>query len=231
VEVDDVRPLYEGDAEETSLLVAVLKYLSAMPRLSLLLAAASLLIALAANAQTAVPWVPRMQTLSAQLSVTASLASEQDLGRRARRLQTRAERSLTRFGVSLANAGTLWLWVLLSAAIFLVTTALASVADLRLLDMRRQRLRAQLSYVTSGVRLFFRVLRDRRTPMLARLPVILGLCYWLIPQDLISDVPVLPGFIDDVVVAIASAKTFLYLCPDAVVARHAQSLAVKAEAN
>lgn len=210
-------------------MIACSKYLAAMPRPWWVLA--MVLLAFTATSHAADRAPVRGSAWTGSVLVSVSLSSEQDLGRRAKRLQTRAERSLTRFGISLANAGTLWLWLLFSAAVFMVTTAVASAADLRLFDLRRQRFGSMVNYLTSGVRLFFRVLADRRTPMLARLPVVIGLCYWLIPEDLISDVPIVPGFIDDVIVAIASAKTFLYLCPDSVVARHAQSLAVKAEAT
>jgi uncharacterized membrane protein YkvA (DUF1232 family) len=69
--------------------------------------------------------------------------------------------------------------------------------------------------------MFFRLVVDRRTPYLARFLLAAGLLYWLIPTDLIPDSPWLPGFIDDLVIAILVAKVFVYLCPDVVLARHA----------
>jgi uncharacterized membrane protein YkvA (DUF1232 family) len=161
--------------------------------------------------------------------VGAGAAEAQDVGRYTRRLQKRAERSLGRFGMSLTMAALLWLWLIGSTGVFLLTSAVASVADVRMLDLRRGRLRLIGKDIRIGVRLFFRVLRDRRTPMLARLPLLAALAYWLLPVDLISDTPILPGFVDDLVIAIAGAKTFLYLCPDGVVTGHAQAVAAETQ--
>lgn len=168
--------------------------------------------------------------IGAPAFAAASSGAHQDIGRYAKRLQARAENSIGRFGTTLATAGVVWLWLIGSTVLFLLTAAVASVVDLRMVDMRHPALRKLGSELMSGGRLFFRVLRDRRTPLLARLPLVLGLMYWLMPSDLISDTALLPGFLDDLVMAIAGAKAFLYLCPDAVVARHAQNLAAEASA-
>jgi uncharacterized membrane protein YkvA (DUF1232 family) len=153
------------------------------------------------------------------------LAAQQPAGRYLKRLQTRAERSLGRFGTSLAAAALLWLWLMGTTAVFLVSAAVASVIDVRMLDLRPERLRHLRRDLFVGVRLFFRVLRDRGTPVAARIPLLLALGYWLVPFDLIADTPVFPGFLDDLLIAIAGAKAFLYLCPDSVVVRNAQAIA------
>jgi len=141
-----------------------------------------------------------------------------------RRLQARTENTLTRFGRFLADTGVLWLWMIGSAVIFLLVTAVASVADLRMFNRRPHRLKGLWDELRFTTRLFFRVLIDRRTPMVARLPVALGLCYWLVPLDLIADTTVFPGFIDDFTFAILGARAFTYFCPESVIVRNAQNL-------
>lgn len=160
-----------------------------------------------------------------EISASGLYGAEQPAGRYLKRLQARAERSLGRFGTSLAAAALLWLWLMGATAVFLVSSAVASVVDVRMLDLRPERLRHLRHDLAVGVRLFFRVLRDRRTPLVARLPLLLALGYWLVPFDLIVDSPVFPGFLDDLLFAIAGAKAFLYLCPDAVVLQNAQAIA------
>ena len=72
--------------------------------------------------------------------------------------------------------------------------------------------------------------RDRHTPNYARLVLAGGLAYWLLPMDLISDDTIVPGFLEDIVVAVVSAKWFVYLCPDGVIARHARGVRESEEA-
>ncbi len=89
------------------------------------------------------------------------------------RLQARSSRSLARLGFALYSAATLWAWVLLSIACFVGVTAVASLADPRMLAVPRLiRLPGDLQ---RGLRLFLRAMWDRRTPLLARAVVLLGL--------------------------------------------------------
>ncbi len=140
------------------------------------------------------------------------------------RLQARGSRSFERFGWAILQAAELWLWVLLSAATFVLVTATASVADPRMLAIRRiARLPGDL---LRGMRLFLRMAADRRTPWVARIIILLGLAYWLAPGDLILDDPYLPGFIDDIVIAVLVGRAFTYFCPSSVLARHAHAVSV-----
>jgi uncharacterized membrane protein YkvA (DUF1232 family) len=145
------------------------------------------------------------------------------------RLETRAERSMDRFGGLFWDVSLMWLWALWSSGLFLLVSAVSSVADVRMLRLRRQGPAALSRYFGHGTRMFFRLVRDRRTPYMPRIVLLLALLYWLVPIDLIPDASVVPGFADDLVIAIVAAKTFMYLCPDALVQGHAD--AVEAEAR
>jgi len=83
--------------------------------------------------------------------------------------------------------------------------------------------------LSHGARTFFRIARDRHTPRLAQALLGVALLYWLIPFDLIPDGSVLPGFVDDVVIAASAAKVFMYLCPAALVAKHAADVEADAQ--
>ncbi|MBI3783089.1 MAG: DUF1232 domain-containing protein [Deltaproteobacteria bacterium] len=146
------------------------------------------------------------------------------LDRYVSRLSTRSEHLLGRFGAALQSAGLVWIWLLLSTAVFTIVVALASVIDMRMMDLRQFSAHRFGVDVRHGVRLFFRISIDRRMPNLPRLLLAIGLLYWLAPVDLIPDSSWVPGFIDDVLIAILVSKTFIYLCPAALMARHAHAV-------
>ena len=164
---------------------------------------------------------------------TAAVVSEAlpDFDRYLRRLVTRSEHSFERIGETFREAGFLWLWFVASTSVFLTVVVLTSVADVRMFDLRHHGLRQTATDVAQGARVFFRVFRDPRTPHLARAVLVAGLCYWLSPIDLIPDTPMVPGFVDDLAVAVSATWGFFYLCPDAVVARHASSVQAEAGAQ
>jgi hypothetical protein len=122
----------------------------------------------------------------------------------------------------------LWLWIGMSIAGFLTVTAFSSVVDRRMWDLRRQGPGVLGRYLGHGIRTFFRILRDRRTPYLARAVLAAALLYWLLPSDLIADTSFWPGSLDDFLVAVLAAKAFMYLCPDALVATHAAAVTGRA---
>ena len=144
------------------------------------------------------------------------------------RLVTRTENTTERFAALLGEAGTLWLGMLVSAALFLLVTAVSSVVDVRMLDLRHKESGVRARYLAYGIRTFFRLLVDRHTPYLPRLILALALVYWLVPVDLIPDQSLVPGFLDDLIIAIAAAKGFIYLCPDSLVASHAAEVEARA---
>ncbi len=143
------------------------------------------------------------------------------------RLLIHTERSSDRAVSFLTQLGALWVWIVLSLGAFLLVTAFSSIADLRMWELRRQGVRQVGRYINHGMRTFFRILGDRRTPFSARTLLAAALVYWLLPLDLIDDSS-LPGFIDDLVVAVVCAKGFMHLCPDTLVAAHAAAVEARA---
>ncbi len=144
------------------------------------------------------------------------------------RLLTRTERELIHLGAFLQEIGALWLWFALSVAAFFTVTSFSSVVDRRMWSLRRQGPGVLGRYLGHGLRTFFRILRDRRTPYLARAVLAGALLYWLLPTDLIDDSSLWPGFVDDVLIAVLAAKGFMYLCPDALIAKHAAAVTGRA---
>lgn len=72
------------------------------------------------------------------------------------------------------------------------------------------------------LRVFARLFRDPRTPLLARAVPVLMLAWFVSPLDL-DWVPFL-GWVDDVAVLIFGARLFISLCPDEVVAEHVDAV-------
>jgi len=163
-------------------------------------------------------------------SAGSVLAFAPGLGRTMKRVRTRMEHSGERFADALGEAGTLWFWILIAMAEFFVVAAFTSVADFRMLDLRRQGRGALSRYLGHGMRTFFRVLRDRRTPWLPRLLIIGAMLYWVLPRDLFPDETFVPGLLDDFVIAVCATKAFLRLCPDTLVAKHAADVEAQAHA-
>lgn len=75
------------------------------------------------------------------------------------------------------------------------------------------------------LRLYWRLLRDRRVPSYLKGVFILALAYVVSPVDLIPDftVPFL-GQLDDLVVAVFALRFFLTMSPREVVAEHMRSI-------
>lgn len=161
-------------------------------------------------------------------SVEASM--EPELERRAHRLYTRGDHALDRLGATLGDIGIFWLDVALSVTAFFAVASVASVVDVRMFDVRHRKPGELSRYLGSGLVMFFSILVDRRTPYLARFVLGAALVYWLLPFDFIPDNTVMPGFVDDVIIAASAAKGFLYLCPDSLVERHASGLESKVHA-
>jgi len=185
--------------------------------------------ALSATMLWALPTVSRLPDIRSSTYATTTAVAP-GLDGFLHRLITRTERAIDRAGSLFGDAVVVWLWMLLSATLALLVAAVASVADIRMVQLRRQGLRALPRYVGHGTRMFFRLVRDRRTPNLARSVLVLGLLYWLLPDDLIPDATFLPGFADDLVIAAVAGKAFMYLCPDALIQRHAEAIEADARA-
>jgi uncharacterized membrane protein YkvA (DUF1232 family) len=160
---------------------------------------------------------------TAPLGLSVSAAAPGVLGH-VHRLASRSERTLRRLTLLVASGLSTWFWVLLSAGLFLVVSAVASAADMRMFALRQQSSQVVVRDLVHGVRMFFRILRDARTPYLPRAIVVMALLYWLLPADLLGDRMPVVGMLDDLIIAVLAAKLFIYLCPDAVVAAHAAAL-------
>ncbi|MFQ5665065.1 MAG: DUF1232 domain-containing protein [Candidatus Binatia bacterium] len=171
-------------------------------------------------------WTPRWRVLA--VSADALTWCAPGLGGRIHRMITRAEHSAGRLAGTTERVAVLWLWLLWSAAVFLLVAAVTSVIDLRMFDFRRNSLEAVSRDLGYGTRTFFRIVLDRRTPYRARLILAAALLYWLLPMDFVRDSPVLPGFVDDLLVAVLAAKAFMYFCPDSLVALHATAVETRA---
>lgn len=171
------------------------------------------------GAAHAIPDAPNLRRMPPAMSVAADVMSS--FAPNSHRLLTRMEHTIDHFLFLLGDVGLFWLWTTVSVIFFLLIAAFASVVDMRMLRLGGQHPGLLSRYLGYGVRTFFAVLWDRHTPYTARLLLALALVYWLVPSDLIADQSVLPGFIDDVVITIAAAKAFVYLCPPALIAAHA----------
>jgi len=85
-----------------------------------------------------------------------------------------------------------------------------------------------IRHLPSFARLYWRLFRDRRVPILLKALLVLTLLYAVSPFDVIPDfVPVL-GEMDDVVVVLSGLWLFVRLCPPDVVRETVQDIAAKA---
>jgi uncharacterized membrane protein YkvA (DUF1232 family) len=192
-----------------------------------------LLLAAATPAATALGAIaePRMALFGAERAEAQTSAPRSTLDRRMHQLYTRGDRALGRMAAQVGTVGMLWLGFVLSVFTFFVVAAVASVVDLRMFSLRSRGPGELSRYLGHGIRMFFMIVRDRRTPYVARSVLGIALIYWVLPFDLFPDESLLPGFLDDVVIAVFAAKGFMYLCPDALVARHAVAIQSRAEAT
>ena len=88
-----------------------------------------------------------------------------------------------------------------------------------------------LLHLPNFARLYWRLFRDRRVPILPKALLVLTLVYVVSPLDLVPDfVPVL-GEMDDVVVVLAGLWLFVRLCPPEVVRETVHDIATRAEAR
>ncbi|HLK09813.1 MAG TPA: DUF1232 domain-containing protein [Candidatus Binatia bacterium] len=76
------------------------------------------------------------------------------------------------------------------------------------------------------VRLYWRLLCDRRVSLWPKAMLVAAAAYVVFPFDLIPDVIPVLGEVDDAVILLAAAHWFIQWCPADVVAEHARTLAV-----
>ena len=69
-------------------------------------------------------------------------------------------------------------------------------------------------------KLYWRLFADRRVSLLPKIVLVLGVAYLLVPTDLLPDLLLPLGLVDDTAVLIMAAKGFMALCPRPVVEEH-----------
>ena len=82
-----------------------------------------------------------------------------------------------------------------------------------------------LVHLPDFVRLYWRLLRDRRVAFLAKAFLVTTLAYLIWPADLVPDFIPFVGEVDDLVVVLAGLWLFVRLCPPQVVREHVFQIA------
>lgn len=80
-------------------------------------------------------------------------------------------------------------------------------------------------HLPNFVRLYWRLLGDRRVSLIAKAILMAGIAYLIMPFDILPDwVPPVLGEIDDIAVIAIALKLFITLCPKHVVREHVQRI-------
>jgi uncharacterized membrane protein YkvA (DUF1232 family) len=74
------------------------------------------------------------------------------------------------------------------------------------------------------LRLYWRLIRDRRVSVWPKALLLLSILYVLSPLDFLPDVAPLIGQVDDVLIVILVSRLFVYLCPPEVVREHVRTI-------
>ena len=88
-----------------------------------------------------------------------------------------------------------------------------------------------LFHLPSFARLYWRLFRDRRVPILPKALLVLTLVYVVSPLDVVPDFLPAIGEMDDVVVVLSGLWLFIRLCPPAVVRETVHDIAARAKAR
>ena len=88
-----------------------------------------------------------------------------------------------------------------------------------------------LVHLPNFARLYWRLFRDWRVPILPKALLVLALVYVVSPLDVIPDfIPVI-GEMDDIVVVLSGLWLFIRLCPPEVVRETVHDIAARAKAR
>ncbi len=82
-----------------------------------------------------------------------------------------------------------------------------------------------VSHLPSFLRVFYRLMKDPRVPLLAKAVPFLGLLLLVTPPALELDLVPLVGELDWLLVIFISLKVFIWLCPPEVVREHVTRVA------
>lgn len=78
-----------------------------------------------------------------------------------------------------------------------------------------------LMHLPNFIKLYWRLLTDRRVPLLPKVILVAGIAYLIMPLDALFDFVLPPlGLLDDAVVLMLAARGFMALCPRRIVAEH-----------
>jgi len=88
-----------------------------------------------------------------------------------------------------------------------------------------QRVRGMLLYLPHFIRVFWRLMGDRRVSMLAKLVPLLGLLLLITPPALELDFVPIIGELDWLLVGYLTLKLFIWMCPPDVVREHVAQVA------
>ena len=77
-----------------------------------------------------------------------------------------------------------------------------------------------LMHLPNFIKLYWRLLTDRRVPLLPKVILVAGIAYLIVPTDFLPDVFLPLGLLDDVAVLVLAARGFMALCPRRIVAEH-----------
>lgn len=105
--------------------------------------------------------------------------------------------------------------------------ALKPTAALRRLGWRG--LIKLIAHLPRFAALFSRLVQDPRVPLRAKLFLAGVFVYLILPTDLVPDVLIGLGQIDDLAVLLAGVKFFLKLCPPEVVEEHLRALSRRSQ--
>ena len=79
-------------------------------------------------------------------------------------------------------------------------------------------------YLPQFVRVFYRLMKDERVPMLAKLVPWMGVLLMVTPPALELDMIPIVGELDWLVIAYLTLKVFIWLCPPDVVREHVSQI-------
>ena len=75
-------------------------------------------------------------------------------------------------------------------------------------------------HLPNFVKLYWRLFTDRHVSLLPKIILVLGIAYLLLPIDLLPDLLLPLGLVDDIAVLVMAGKAFMALCPRQVVEEH-----------
>ncbi len=94
-----------------------------------------------------------------------------------------------------------------------------------LLRLGPRRIAQFFAHLPNFLRLFWRLLKDPRVSIKPKLLLVLILAYLVIPADLLPDVFLALGQIDDLLIVYFGLRLFIRLCPKEVVREHVEAIA------